>query len=401
MMVMVVVVAVVVVVATCAVAAYYWRKRARSCSTVSMIRVQKHRPPPVVVKKREKHRANERRDAARRILGELDAAVSAFERSKDGDWTLALEVASAYERGSYPVFRSDPETARALFHVIAASCPDAAVAAHARTRIVAHRMSPSAPEDDAGAPMPRACADRLVRLIATVRKPTKPALEVIHEDPRLVLALAETEPPAVYSDAQNVHDHGVVASLRSLRSLRSLGSLGSLGADEDVEKAVASVLDHDGVSPETKADALEFIERGVDDRVNESLGTSSKAALGAVWKRIEAIEDPEWRSNAVETLALQMADGYNRGHVVCSTGRIARILGALDGVLPDAEHTPIRPTWAVKEEIASLAAKCSAEALGPDEFERRATKTYVDELGMRPEVVASIVGEFKDYVEQQ
>lgn len=391
MMVMVVVVAVVVVVATCVVAAYYWRKRARSCST---IRVQKRRPPPVVVKKREKHRANERRDAARRILGELDAAVSAFERSKDGDWTLALEVASAYERGSYPVFRSDPETARALFHVIAASCPDAAVAAHARTRIVAHRMSPSAPEDDAGAPMPRACADRLVRLIATVRKPTKPALEVIHEDPRLVLALAETEPPAVYSDAQNVHDHGVVASLRSL------GSLGpSTGADEDVEKAVASVLDHDGVSPETKADALEFIERGVDDRVNESLGTSTKAALGAVWKRIEAIEDPELRSNAVETLALQMADGYNHGHVVCSTGRIARILGALDGVVPDAEPL-IRPTWAIKEEIASLAAKCSAEALGPDEFERRATKTYVDDLGMRPEVVASIVGEFKEYVEQ-
>lgn len=395
MMVMVVVVAVVVVVATCAVAAYYWRKRARS-SGVSMIRVQKRRPPPVVVKKREKHRANERRDAARRILGELDAAVSAFERSKDGDWTLALEVASVYERGSYPVFRSDPETAHALFHVIAASCPDEAVAAHARTRIVAHRMS--APEDDAGAPMPRACADRLVRLIATVRKPKKPALEVIHEDPRLVLALAETEPPAVYSDAQNVHDHGVVASLRSLRSLGSLGP--STAADENVEKAVASVLDHDGVSPETKADALEFIERGVDDRVNESLGTSSKAALGAVWKRIEAIEDPELRSNAVETLALQMADGYNHGHVVCSTGRIARILGALDGVVPDSEQPLIRPTWAIKEEIASLAAKCSAEALGPDEFERRATKTYVDDLGMRPEVVASIVGEFKEYVEQ-
>jgi hypothetical protein len=69
----------------------------------------------------------------------------------------------------------------------------------------------------------------------------------------------------------------------------------------------------------------------------------------------------------------------------------------LDGVVDDVQ--PVKPSWAVKEEIASLASRFSEEARGPDAFEKEVLKIYVQDLGMSPDVVQPYVDMFKEHVQ--
>jgi len=346
-------------------------------------------PVKIVVRKRAKVRAVEARDAAAEIVAGMDALVMTFERSRD--WTVPLRLAGVYERGSYPVFASDQDAARTLYMAVATMASDPAVAAHARTKVVIALD----PDDEAGRRLPPEPATRMFKAMKRVSEMERAYAVERVEDPIAFFAL---EPTIVYEDAQNVHDHGVVASLRKMAA--KTGGLGEDGKtagavrQEVIDAIVETMPDLDEA---TKADAIAFVADHVDDAVVASVGTSAAAALRDTWTKIGAIDDPERRANAAETLARQMADGYERGNPVCATGRVARILGALDGVV--ATEPAIRPTWAVREELAGMAAKCSNEGLGGEAFEKMAMKTYVQDLGMLEEVVRPIVDEYKTYIE--
>ena len=348
-------------------------------------------PVKIVVRKRKKVRAVEARDATAEIVAGMESLVTTFERSRD--WTVPLRLAGVYERGAYPVFTSDQETARTLYMAVATMASDPAVAAHARTKVVIALD----PDDEAGRRLPPEPATRMFKAMKRVSEMERAYAVERVEDPVAFFAL---EPTIIYEDAQNVHDHGVVASLRKMatKTAAGLGEEGkTTGAvrQEVIDAIVETMPDLDEA---TRADAIAFVADHVDDAVVASVGTSAAAALRDTWTKIGAIDDPERRANAAETLARQMADGYERGNPVCATGRVARILGALDGVVA-TEHA-IRPTWAVREELAGMAAKCSNEGLGGEAFEKMAMKTYVQDLGMLEEVVRPIVDEYKTYIEE-
>ena len=155
-----------------------------------------------------------------------------------------------------------------------------------------------------------------------------------------------------------------------------------------------AILNLPKIRDEIKSDAANFIVEGVDAAVNESMGISARDALASTWRRINDIGDSDVRSNAVETLAMQCADGYNHGHMVCSTGRIARIVGALDGI----DEKKILPTWVIKEEIASKAAAYARDGLDAKAFREEMTRTYVADLGMSAEVIGPLVETYAEHI---
>jgi hypothetical protein len=82
--------------------------------------------------------------------------------------------------------------------------------------------------------------------------------------------------------------------------------------------------------------------------------------------------------------------------VVCSTGKIARILGTMDGIFEDGlSSETLRPVWAVREELARLAATVRDADGDADAFARQARQTYVHELGMSEGVVAPLINEMR------
>jgi hypothetical protein len=309
-------------------------------------------------------RREERVEAARdppvlRYLAECD------ERVKRGDWSALLDIAVTYSRGSYPAFRPDPVMAAEIYK-LAATCPDPRIAAIARTELLGVTDVPAI--DIAGTRIPSEYGRRALIVVP----PYVP-------QPRVL---------AKRTDPQNAHDHSVTAGLK--KRLAALETLKEPDLPGDIVAQVTDfVLECDNLDAATKSDALEVLD-SLHDIPHSTLGVSERGALEKVWNRIQSSREPK---NASETLCRQLASGVERGHVVCSTGKISRILGALDGI----DDITLRPMWAVREEIATLAAKTRddvPEEVARDLFRKRAVEIYVDDLGMSRAVIDAVIDEF-------
>jgi hypothetical protein len=366
---------------------YYYNVTSRKSRPVVVVPAKIVR----VIRKRTRQRQTERDQAPLVIVREMNTVVDEFIR--DHDWKLLLRLASVYEHGSYPVFKSNPEIARMMYMAIATMCPNGIIAMHAQGRVVLRLES----QDDVGDELPLEPAHRAVaelrRVSEQIIADREYAFMHMEDDPVLMMVLSTI--PIAFDDDQNVHDHGVVASLRQRAS--GIGVSKTAGGGAAQEEVMDAIVQREDIPEDIRADAVHFLSENVDDEHHAGVNTSTKKALDVVWQRIQNIEDPELKGNALDTLARQMADGYNHGHVVCPTGRIARILGSLDGVVDDVQ--PVKPSWAIKEEIASLAARYSEEARGPEVFEEKVLKTYVEDLGMSRDVVQPYVDMYKEHVQ--
>jgi hypothetical protein len=160
---------------------------------------------------------------------------------------------------------------------------------------------------------------------------------------------------------------------------------------------------------ETKAKALTVLHGLRNDHAHSGFGVTELEALDRVWAKIGSLHDDRIQHNAIETLGKQLASAHERGTTVCSTGKIARVLGSLDGI---ANETTLKPIWAVRDELNTLAAKVRSsllEAASPaqkaaygrgdapdlegamrDEFTQKAFATYCDSLGMSKKIITSL-----------
>lgn len=199
--------------------------------------------------------------------------------------------------------------------------------------------------------------------------------------------------PHVRADAQNVHDHGVTAAVA--RNLRHMSD----SRNEEEEDPIREVAHHVGSCPGLSRDDKEDARRVLDglngDNVHSMYGVTERDALASVWSQIQA--SPH-RENLVETLGKQLASGVEFGDVVCSSGKIARIVGTLDGV--HNQHTA-RPMDVVRQEIAGMAVVIRNEVgdEGDEEemrerLRRRAHAEYVGRMGQNEAVVMPLVEEF-------
>ena len=313
-------------------------------------------------------------------------------------WTHSMYVAQTYHRGCYPDFEPNISMASSIYRAIMLKCEDPSIVSEAQGLL--HQCTHSAllDADVSGDPLP-----------------TEPGLGVLTrlhamtKVPPTVYRTKRREPPSIpraprVSDPQNSHDHGVTKSLKTiLEDLRRDVECNS-GAREEIEAVLFS--ENLDMTDEEKAKALAVLDSLNQDATHSTLGVTEKDALGLVWSKVASLESPE----ASETLCKQLASGFERGSPVCSTGKIARIVSALDGVTPD---TRITPMWAVREELGSLAAKIRTETLhgvsdmqkaaydrgdGADveekmraDFTQQALKIYCEDLGLEKGVVHPIV----------
>lgn len=343
---------------------------------------------------RARQRAAQRLEAARDppLLRRMRASLAALESG--GALVALLDVGDMYARGEYPQFAPDRRMAMAVY-MAAAACPDPAVSSAARTRSVECRMA-MAVEDVAGSGIPAAFGQRAIasatRAILAARAPA-PA--------RTAGAAGAAAPedgarpaPAIGNDRQNVHDHGVMSGMK--RRLALLEDRPDTGEGDVTARVVMCVLESPGLDAATKSDALEVVA-SLGDSEHSALGISETGALARVWEAVR--DDPDAR----EILVRQLASGIESGHVVCSTGKIARILATMDGISSDADDAVLRPVWAIREELATLAAKTRAEVEAGDDdaeaaralFRRRAADTYVHGLGMSAALLDPIVAEYE------
>ena len=218
-------------------------------------------------------------------------------------------------------------------------------------------------------------------------------------------------PGGGYGDDQNVHDHGVAAGIRAavaeIRAALRDGP-GEPSAPDEVAAEIESVVDHtlsliDGTGS-TVAEAMAMIDSLVDTPFEAFGGVSERRMLACVWRHIRALP-PAWGDDMRGQLVRELAAGMERGMPVCSAGKFARMISVYDG--RDVLVSKPKPMWAVREELARMAAR-TRDAAGGQEggqeggeaakrgFIAEARAQYIDGLGMSPSILEPIIAEYAD-----
>lgn len=360
-------------------------------------------------------------------LSTLDRYLEEFQNCAHGQtpWHVLLSAGDIYARGAYPRLVPNTDLALRLFKQ-AAMCPDGEVAGMGQMRYIETREHPVSEADRQGSIINPTYGEQLCRLAhqRILLEPwsafQKPVQIKRHQHPQAQTQPVADRAPLRTAGTQNVHDHAVVQTMR--KNLSIWKQQGDRASKPDaVSEVTNAILIDDELSSREKSSALAVLDRVVTqaDTKNESLGMSEVDALDAVWHALQSVRDAQLKKNLVNSLGKQLASGMENGLVVCSTGRIARIVSVLDGVPELAQHTvATRPMVAIKEELAALANKVRSDVLlecAPEErqayeageeealtnemrrrFRDRADETYVRGLGLSAAVLAPLVKMYCD-----
>ena len=298
-------------------------------------------------------------------LQRVDATLSRIQTLVDSDEPASvLELGDIYRKGEYPAFAPDLDMALALYHV---GSTHPATAGLARRKYLEARHDTLSENDVAGAALPRSYG-----LTKVQKSQTSPP----------IVPLVPPPPVEVLSDAQNVHDHSLTSHVKKALAEAPTGR----AAFEEVTRFI---LEDSDATPEEKADAYAVLE-SLGTQHHSTLGVSERESLDRMWTVIENL--PTHKAEAKELLVRQLASGVEHGDIVCSTGKITRIAGALDG-LPDREPVT-KPMWALREELGTLAARVRDDEKDAPEFRRLAMEVYVHNLGMSESLIDEMVSEF-------
>ncbi|CAM9090139.1 unnamed protein product [Ectocarpus sp. 12 AP-2014] len=361
-------------------------------------------------------------------IQKLESLVSFYQET--GDWTALLEVGDMYARGCYPFYGSAPKTALALYQV-ASRCPDRVVAARALSSFANARTNPVSRRDSVGQPFPQEIASGLIG-IAERRVRETPfhefnyRLRVKYLRPRptdpvpdaapVVATLTAIEAPAVpplVLDKQNVHDHAI--SQATKKNVKHVVAANEAGDEFDRVELIDSVMSEltsvKNVTESKLSDSFRVLTSLVPDKI-ESMGCSQLDVLNATFRKILGVEDPNLRDNLLEALGNNLASGIERDRVVCSTGKIARIVSTLEGT--DLVHNKSVPIEVIRREIGTLASKIRDDVLSGvtdndrnaynssttlhdlsdrmrERFQAQVNATYVVGLGLSPKVLWPLV----------
>jgi hypothetical protein len=396
-------------------------------------------------------------------LQRLQSLINKFEQNND--WAELVLIGDMYAKGSFPVYSPDENTALRIYSIVS-KCPDALISSSAMSKYIDTRMNPLSLEDRMGIPFPKdislslikSAEDRIKRVPLsefmgsssriiksntenrrlinrthqerTIRHtnpvvlgtpilgPNHPiALELDQIVPRDIPVNIDQVPRQQFQlDVQNVHDHAVNASVTN--NIRSLiaenGNTATYDRVELIEEVMGKVKEA-RLSKQNEKKAYRVLVTLVPDMIS-SIGCSQIDVLYAVFNKIKSIDDKNVRKNLFESLAKNLSSGVERGHVVCSSGRIGRLITTLDGI--DQVHlgsTAIQKAVSmdtVRNEIGILASKIREDVIREssneerdnyelsdtsrlttvmkDRFNREVKKTYIDGLKLQSEIIAPI-----------
>ena len=320
-------------------------------------------------------------------------------------WACLLRVGDIYRTGAFPRFKPNQAMAERCYKV-ASECPDADVAGEAIVKFAENRALVMAREDVAGEELPTEHGARICRLATAAMAAGSRSFAVKPKVRAPVVARPAVAPVATAAavdgadhvmrmlDRQNVHDHAVAVALHT--NIKTLEENQAIARRPSLEEIKHALLDADGLSADEKVDALRVLDDLNDGTAHSRLGVTEADALKLVWARIQGNGDRDVRANLTETLGKQLASALEHGSVVCSTGKIARIVGTLDGT--DESMAALRPMWVLKDEIASAAGAIRDNVLKEAPADQRRAyegggcERLEDE--MREQLAAHVLGEY-------
>jgi hypothetical protein len=375
-------------------------------------------------------------------------------------WECLISIGDIYRKGAFPRFLPNNDLAIHCFK-IGAMCPNGNISGLSQAKYIEAMTEQISILDNKGVPLPTKYGDEACKLAESrihsipfemIERPRNVVTTAVQDydvttavqDYDVTTAVPDNavttqtynligdfneyifdEPVTIAplranlrfnNESQNVHDHAVM-SIAKL-NLKTITVSEQANTNHDNAATLMNVNEiiksNTELTSQQKSNALLVLKK-LDGINKTGFGVTEQDVLTIVVNRIMNEKNDVIKQNLSETLGKQIATGVENGSVVCSTGKILRILGTLDGA-DDVEQ--IRPIWALKEEIGTLAASIrdkhvsqlncvekeaydrgelvDVEAQMKTEFNQSAEQIYFEKLNMSKAIVGPIIKLYED-----
>ena len=168
--------------------------------------------------------------------------------------------------------------------------------------------------------------------------------------------------PPVRNDSQNVHDSTVQKTFaNALKQLKNVKRFNDyyIPNDKCFEEVKQYINENSVSNPDIRKKALAAIDI-IKNENTYLMGPNMKEdeVFSLVWNRIKMPANHDRVNSLKESFIGQLAECMvgNHDHAYCATGRGTRLVSSLQKIDAQSEVFDLKPKWAIKEEIANLAA---------------------------------------------
>ena len=162
----------------------------------------------------------------------------------------------------------------------------------------------------------------------------------------------------IHNDSQNVHNHSIQNISKNI--IDSLDN--NMGSFDDNSLLFLSELKKHSQSISTAEIArIMKVLNSMSDTIHSKYNKSEKDVFNLTFERIMNKKDAEDKTNLFIMFAQNIASAVEYDVVVCSTGKITRMLSTFDVI--DTELPDLKPDWMIREEIGRTAARIRSEVL--------------------------------------
>lgn len=294
-------------------------------------------------------------------VNELNHLVTEYIATKNP--ILLVEIGDIWRKGAFSRLSSNNKTA-IKYYELAAGCGNREVAAIATAKYIEAKEEKIQQVDDVG----RRLQDIYFEAIqAANAEQARPVIEdlpiqfnqeyqhfqnIENLETAPIPIVPQTETPLFLNDQQNVHDHYMnKITKHNIDKLKQ-----KFKSTGDISGVTAAVNDDNELTVKQKAAVLNVI-KSLTDIKHKYFDCNEIEALDLVYSYIRG--QPESKT-LLHNLFLQLLDCYHSGVIVCSTGKITRIIS----VVGDTDNfEDQRNIYYIKQELESLAFKVREDEL--------------------------------------
>jgi phage protein U len=207
----------------------------------------------------------------------------------------------------------------------------------------------------------------------------------------------------VGNDSQNVHSSSVqTAANKKIDYI--IQNTGTMYAPKQAKADFLSAINYVEGLTEEQRENIGKVLGSMKDSAHSKYGKSENEIFSIVWSRINDPANKDRRNDMIKVLAQNMESAIEHGLVVCSTGKIVRTIGSLDGI-DKAEESgdmpQLKPEWVLDKELAELAAKIRSARLSAAGEEEREAYDAPQPTPSQAEIAARLTREMQEEFKKQ
>lgn len=187
-------------------------------------------------------------------------------------------------------------------------------------------------------------------------------------------------------DSQNVHNHTVQNIINE--RLKIIDTHEDNIVDENMvnfQKYIESISSD--LSTEEKNNIVRVMDSFTESK-HSRYDKSEKDIFNIVWNRINNPVNKQNSENMKNVFAKNLASAVEDNYVVCSTGKIARMLGSLDAMDADNNIGILKPEWAIDNEMRHIASVIRSNVI--DEAEETQKAEYENGTAVGDELISKM-----------